>query len=98
MKLIEKFQAVLFPQDHQVEHYCGDMLAAVEPAGATETVCRIYQQKPESLAQRGPEQRPARLLIKNYSLAFPIFNTLNVCRSCVNGPVVRPTSKLIKVK
>lgn len=98
MKLIEKFQAVLSPRDYQVKHYCGDMLAAIEPVGATETVCRVYQQKQDSLAQRGQEQRPARLLIKNYLLAFPIFNTLDVCRSCVNGPVVRPVSRLVRIK
>lgn len=98
MTLVEKFQVVLSPQDYQVEHYCGGVLAAVEPVGATETVCRIYQQKQESLAQRGPEQRPARLAIKNYLLAFPVFNTLDVCRSCAKGPVVRPSSRLVRIK
>lgn len=98
MRFVEQIQAILVPQDFQIKHYCGGVLAAIEPVGATETICRIYQQREDYLAARGAEQRLARLAIKNYLLAFPVFNTLDVCRSCVYGPVVRPTNKLVRIK
>lgn len=98
MKFLERIQASLAPQNYQIEHFCGGEAAAVTSVKATETVCRIYTQKQSDLELRGPEQRLARMLIKNGEMAFPIFNTLDVCRSCARGPLVRPSGRLVKIK
>lgn len=95
MNLRERFLAFLFPNKFSVRHYCHDQLAAETSPTATETVCQAFEQKAESLMQNGKEKRPARMLIKNGLLAFPIFATLNVCSSCKFGPTVSPTSQLV---
>jgi len=82
------------PKKYVIEHFCHGEHAATTLPKETETICQIYQQSQDNLERRGLEERPARLIIKHDLLAFPIFNTLDVCRSCQWGPTVQPTSHL----
>ena len=92
MNLGERLRVAVSPKKYVIEHFCHGEHAAITLPNETETICQIYQQSQDNLRRRGLEERPARLLIEDGLLAFPIFNTLDVCPSCQLGPTVQPTS------